>query len=68
MDLAFVDPQRGTCYEDNRCGWYSGGCAAQIAILGTDASGTAPDPDWGPSSGVVFERCLFERGFDITIE
>ena len=21
VDMAFEDPQRGTCYEDDRCGW-----------------------------------------------
>ena len=22
VDMAFEDPQRGTCYQDDRCGWY----------------------------------------------
>ena len=67
VDMAFEDPQRGTCYEDDRCGWSAGGCAAQVVISGLNASGTGVD-SWGPSSGVVFERCAFIRGYDITIE
>jgi hypothetical protein len=67
VDMAFEDPQRGTCYEDDRCGWYSGGCAAQIVIGGLNVTGTGVDA-WGPSAGVVFERCVFVRGYDVTIE
>ena len=67
VDMAFEDPQRGTCYENARCGWYSGGCAAQIVIGGLNSSGTGVD-SWGPSAGVVFERCVFVRGYDVTIE
>ena len=67
VDMAFEDPQRGTCYEDDRCGWYAGGCAAQVVISGLNSSGTGVDA-WGPSSGVVFERCVFVRGYDITIQ
>ena len=65
VDLVFEDPQRGTCYEDDRWlvrRWR----AAQVVISGLNASGTGVD-SWGPSSGVVFER-VFARGYDVAIE